>query len=185
MLVCNLVLEFCDLFLGHVPLNRLFPATLGFQNCFDQLANGALAASELRDVSGVGSDFSRGVGDGDTEADGADDGQVGKVVADVANLFGPQAAVANDLQRRGQLVFKALADDIDAELAGAELDDVTGSSRQQTETKSGPLPELDPKPVANAKALHFDALVVVPDRPIGQDAIDVGQNQFDAAASFG
>src|SRR5439155_2615661 len=152
------------------------------QNCLNQLADGYAAAGKLSRVGRCGPDFMDRINHRGAETYVTNDGHVGQIIADIANLLGRQAAVANDLKDRRQLVLESLADDVDSQLDGPQLHDVRRARRHHAEAKSSSLPEFDPQAVVNVKALQFDALVVIPNRAIGEHAVDVRQDQFHTAA---
>src|SRR5690349_12451878 len=98
--------------LSLVCLNNLFPAKLRLQNQLDHFPHGSLAAGEPGDVAGSGADFGGGIGDCDAEPDVADDGEVGQVVPDIANLLWRESQLLQNFAGDRELGFKTLADDV-------------------------------------------------------------------------
>jgi hypothetical protein len=157
----------------------------------------ALAAGEWRDVVGDGFDLGAGVGGGDGKADDAEDREVDDVVADVGDLVEGAAFIRDDLVKGVALVVLALVDVVDLEIAGADGDDARVALGDEADLETSEAGHGDAHAIVGVEGFDFSAGEVVrigggdgvgddDDIAVGEDAVDVVEEDFDAAgAVFG
>ncbi len=134
----------------------MLPLALGFQDEFDCVAEGAVAAGVRGDVVGCFADVGPGVLDGDGEASGAHGGEVDDVVTDKGGFFGGEVRLCNDLQKDAALVLNALADELQFEVVGAESDGFGNAFGDETGPDAGEASERDGGAVMGVKAFGLD-----------------------------
>lgn len=164
--------------------DQKLPTPLRLQDRFDCFAQRAVAAGELCDELRGGANLAASISRRDRQADDLEDGQIGKIIADVRHLFRPEPKLAEQLMDHRQLVFDTLPHQIDAQFRGTNADDLRRAAGDQPKAMARLLPELDPQSIADVKAFALDALVVKDHATISQDAIDVREQEFNSLSKL-
>ena len=97
---------------------------------------------------------------------------------------GSKSNSAQILLDRFALVLRSLSQKVDVQLDSPIADDRRVASGHDPERIAGLLPKLDSHSVACMKVFDFHALVSIRKSPIGQNAIDIGEDQFNRFANF-
>jgi hypothetical protein len=142
--------------LADVGFYDLFPLTLGFQDEFDGVAEGAFAAGVRSDVVGFALYFGAGVFDGDGEPSGAHGGEIDDVVADEGSFVELHARVLDDFFEGSALVLNPLADEFEFQIASAQgnsFGDALGDEAGPDASEAG---KRNRGAVVSVKAFGFD-----------------------------
>src|SRR5581483_3071397 len=97
--------------------------------------------------------------------------QVRKVVADVADTLGCDAGCLQQFAVGRHLVERVLIDELDADLAGADVDHRRTASGDEPGALAGALPPAEAEAVAHVELLDLEAVGAVDDAAVGQDAV--------------
>ena len=131
-------------------------------------------------------DLGDGVGRAGGQADGAEHRQVGQVVAHVADLPRRQAEPLDQVAERAGLVVVPLEHMSDLQLGRPALDGRRAPAREDRRLLARLVPEGDSaRPSRTWKCLVSTPAVVERDDAVGQDAVDVGDQQLDRLAPRG
>ena len=152
-------------------------------------------------AAAVGGDVVRGgfglrsrVGGGDGEAYFAHDGEVDDVVAYVGDLVEGAVFGGEDFVERVDLVGLALVDVVDLEVAGADGYDLRVALGDEADFEAGEAGDADAHAVVGGEGFDLGGVAVGVavegrddgDVAVGEDAVDVVEEDFDAAgAVFG
>ena len=142
---------------GDVGLDAAGERALGFEDVFDGVADGSLAAAVIGDDVGFVFDVLAGVGHGEGEAAGAHDGQVDDVVADEGGFFGLEIFTGEDFAEGGEFVGGSLVDVLDFEVAGAEADGFGDALGDDSGADSAEAGEREAGAVVGVEAFDLDA----------------------------
>ena len=155
-------------------------ARLGAEDELDQLPRGAASARRLGDEVHPRPHLGRGVGGRGRQAGAREHRQVQQVVAHVGHLGVGQLPPAQDLGVGLQLVPLRLHDQADGELRGALGRGGGLAGRQEAALDPRLAGVHDARAVADVERLRLGAVAVQHDAAVGQDAVDVEQQQPDA-----
>jgi len=179
----------------EVLLDDLIEGALGVEDEVDGVAAGAVATGVGGDVVGHGFDLRARVGGGDGEAADAHDREVDDVVADVGHLLHGDAGFGGDLLGGGEFVGLALVDPLELEVAGADGDGLGLALGDDAYAKATEAGERDAEAVVGGEAFDFNAGAdrvfggagggdgSDDDLSVGEDAIDVEDEDFDVAGA--
>jgi hypothetical protein len=129
---------------------------LSFQNVFDGVAGGAVAAGVGGDPVGFGLYFGASVLYGNGEAAAAHDWQVDDIVTYKGGFGGGDSLFLEDLAEDACLVLNALVDVVDFQIAGAEGDSLRQALGDHTRLQPCKPRQRDGCSVMRVKALGFD-----------------------------
>ena len=170
--------------LEKIFLDQVVPTLLCLENGFDRFAHGPVAAASLRDELRRRPDLFAGVGHRHAESDGPNDGQVGQVIPQVANLFRLKLKFRKDRADGREFVLGPLTNDFDPQFGGPQSNDVRVAAGDKTASIAGFLPELDSHSVANVKPFDLDPLIIKDHAAIGENAVDVAEDQLDGLTTL-
>ena len=124
-------------------------------------------------------------------------GESNHIVADISELVQRNAGAGEDVVDGDHLVRLALVDELEAEILGADSDGSGFALGDEADAQAAePLREGDPQAVVGSKTLHFQPVplsvgagqaVIFGDEEelaVGQDAIDVKDENLDAAGAI-
>ncbi len=142
--------------LADVGFYNLFPFSLGFEDEFYGVAEGAIAAGMGRYVVGLALHFGTGVFDGDGEAAGAHGGEVDDVVADEGGFVEFQACVLHNFLKGSALVLNSLADVFELQVPSAQSNSFGDSLGDEAGPDAGEAGKRNRSAVVGVKAFGFD-----------------------------
>ena len=115
------------------------------------------------------------------KADTSENRQVQQVVAHVCNLIVGQRSVLQQLRVRRTFVRPGLDDELNPQFSGAMCRRERRAPAQQAHVQPLLLRPDERRPIADRERLGFPAVVPNDDRPVGQNAIDIQQQELDLA----
>ena len=127
-----------------------------FQDVFDRVAEGAVAAGVGSDVVGFLLHFGAGVFHGDGQACGAHGGEVDYVVADEGGFFRLETFLPHDFFEASTLVLDALMNVLEFQVAGAERDGFGDALGDESGLDAGEAGKGDRGAVVGVEAFGFD-----------------------------
>jgi hypothetical protein len=163
---------------GNVVFDAAGERALGFEDVFDGVADGSLAATVIGNDVGLVFDVFAGVGYGEGESAGAHDGQVDDVVADEGGFFGLELFGGEDFAEGGEFVGGSLADVLDFEVAGAKTDGLGDAFGDDSGADSAETGEREAGAVMGVEGFDLDAGFAGGKKvelAVGHDAIDIQQ----------
>src|SRR5690606_8655936 len=107
--------------------------------------------------------------------------QVEQVVADVGDRLGGQPAPAQDVFDHRELVGAAQPHLVHAQLARPLFDDLAAAARDEPGQAAAAVPVDQPGTVVHVEGLQLAAFAVEVDPPVGQHAVDIGDQHADRA----
>ena len=168
-------------------LDGFFKHAAGGEDEVDGIASGALSAGKRRDVVCRALYLRARVGGRDGEADFAHDGKVDDVVAYVGEFVEGAAFGGENLVDGFHLVRLALVDVFDAEVMRADGDGLRLALGDEAELEAGEAGERYAETIVRVEAFDFDTFAVGSghdgDVAVGEDAVDVEEEDFDAAGA--
>src|SRR5450631_631974 len=186
--------------LADVGLHDFLPFPLSFQNELYGVAQGAFAAGVGGDVVGFLLHLGACVLHGDGEASGAHGGEIDDVIADEGGFFQLETFLADDFFEAGALVLNALTDVLDLEIASAEGNGFGAAPGNESGLEAGDPGERTGNAVVSVESFDFNlalrglvgggsvrrlwrVLGYEEELAVGQDAIDVEEEEFDFAGA--
>src|ERR1700735_2654657 len=145
---------------GDSLWDGLLPFALRFQDQLDYFAGGAFASCDGGDVMRGAFDFDDGVGDGDSQADAAENREVGQVVADVGDFFVGDAGADEDGFVRLKFLRLALGYKFHSHFAGAASSGGRIAAGDQSGAYAHDAGEFDARAVVRVENFHFGDAVV-------------------------
>ena len=146
-----------------------------------------LASGQRGHPVGGGFDLRAGVGGGDGQAADAQDGQVDDVVAHIGEFLDRDAGLLDDLVHGVQLVRLTLVDEFVLQVAGADGDGLRLALGDDAGAKAAEARERDAETVVRVEGFGLEAAAVEfgddGDGAIGEDAVDVEDEDFDLAGA--
>src|SRR5438034_1159482 len=175
--------------LQEVFREQALPLTPGLEDQLGHLSHRALAAGHGRHDSGGGLHLRYAVRHGDREPDPCEQREVRQVIADEgAFLPGEPAPLEQRLEYRELTRGGVLDHLVHGELPRAQHRGGGFPPGEPHDEESGGAEQADAEAVLDVKALEFDR--VIADHPdvdaiVGQDAVDVEADEFEAAGGRG
>ena len=169
---------------GDVGFDAAGERSLGFEDVFDGVADGAFASAMVGDDVGLVFDVFTGVGDGEGESTVAHDGKVDDVIADEGGFFRLEMRFLQDLAEGGELVVRSLGDVFDFEIAGAEADGLRDALGDESGFEAAEAGKREAGAVMGVEALDFNrGLAGTGNRDqekfaVGHDPIDIEQQEL-------
>src|ERR1700735_1903140 len=145
---------------GDSLWDGLLPFALRFQDQLDYFAGGAFASCDGGDVMRGAFDFDDGVGDGDSQADAAENREVGQIVADVGDFFVGDAGADEDGFVRLEFFWLALYYEFHSHFAGAAGGSGRVAAGDQSGANAHDAGELDTGAVVRVENFHLGDAVV-------------------------
>ena len=102
--------------------DQLVPTILGFQNQFDNFANGSLAPTQRRYIVRSRFGFGGGIGDSDGETHASHQCDITEVVSDVTAFISADLGVSNNFFKSGDFVLCVLMDVLHLQLMRTPFD---------------------------------------------------------------
>ena len=170
--------------------------TLGFEDELDRIASCAVAAPVRGHVMRLGFHLLPRIGHGYGQAARAHHRQVDHVIAHVSNLVEGDAFLRHNLAYRLHLEGLALIDEFELQIAGAQCHSLADPLGNNAQLHAAQPRQRNACAVVGAITLGLDHLAGNgaigpgdwnrndPDISVGQDAIDVEENDFDAPGAI-
>ena len=132
------------------------PLSLGFENEFDGVAEGAFAAGVLGGEVGCRFHLGAGVLDSYGQACPAHGWEVDDVVAYESGFVGGDSGLTNDLLESGTFIMTALLNEFQFQVAGAQGNGFRVALRDESGAKPGKTRQGDGDSVVSVKAFELD-----------------------------
>src|SRR5690554_3517823 len=161
-----------------------FKIALGAQDQLAELPCRAFATPRLSHAVGVLAHEGIGAGDGHPQADAADHRQVGQVVAQIGDLLIMESQLGEQFIEHHQLVFTALVQVLDAQVASAPLHHRGLAAGNDAGTHAGAHQHLDAVSVQGVEGLELAAVGQEVQTAVGEHAVHVEDRQANLAGAL-
>jgi len=167
-----------------MPQYDIGPTPLQPHQPLDRFANRPMPAWLRRHIVGRIANFTAGIRHGHGQPAAEQNRHIGQIIADAAHFSGLALRARQEFVPRGPFIRATLQNRVDSEFVRTSFDRKRRTPRQNCHAITVLLPKLQARSIANVKPLDLRPIVGVHDAAIGEDAIDVEQQQTDFRSAF-